>query len=168
MVKRTKLIVVILFIIMLGACILYISSHFVEKIIVNIGPTFQKNIKTAILFSTKPGCSKTDFEYTDEFLDNSEIKDNNIFLVTNFEEYEKTVKKYFQLNFLTTITPEHFLNNNLVFIILNYPDGYTLWNPKIRSNNDNKYIFSVELWEIRRRNRSRCMHDKMYILEIGK
>jgi hypothetical protein len=80
-----------------------------------------------------------------------------------------TIKKYFEMDFFNSLTKDYFLNNNLIIIILNFNDGDVLKNPKIFGNN-NKYFFSVELWDSGKPVlfRAKCIYSKVYILQIEK
>jgi hypothetical protein len=145
-------------------------QHFQETIKFDIDLEFNENNKTSILFETKPGCSKTNFKFTEIFSKEIELERYNCFIASNFIEYENTIKKYFEMDFFNTITQEYFNDNNLVILIFRLNDEDILKNGKFIKNNDNKYIFEIDVWD----NgtpilfRKKCVYDKILILEIGK
>ena len=145
-------------------------QHFQETIKFDIDLEFNENNKTSILFETKPGCSKTNFKFTEYFLKEIKLERYNCFIASNFIEYENTIKKYFEMDFFDTITQEYFNGNNLVILIFTLHDDYILKNSKFINSNDNKYIFEVEIWDNGKPIlfRNKCVYDKILILEIGK
>ena len=164
-IKRMNIFIIIMVIVFLNSC-----KNFIETIKFDIDLEFNENNRTSILFETKSGCSKTNFKFTEYFLKEIKLEKYNCFIASNYIEYENTIKKYFEMDFFDTITREYFSKNNLVILIFTLHDDYILKNSKFINNNDNKYIFEVEIWD----NgtpilfRKKCVYDKILILEIGK
>lgn len=164
-VKRVKFLVFISLIGLLNSC-----QHFIETIKFDLDLEFKENNNSLILFETEPGCLKTNFKFTDEFHKGVELKQYNYFMASNFDEYENTIKKYFEMDFLDTVTQEYFKRNNLIILVLSLNDEDNLKNYKFTKNNDNKYTFEMELWD----NgtpllfRKKCVYFKILVLEIPK
>ena len=141
-----------------------------ETLKINIDLDYNETKSSSILFETKPGCSKTNFKFTEKFHEEIEFEDYNSFILSDFIQYESTIKRYFEMDFFNTITQEYFETKNLVILLLNHlHDGDYLKNDKIKENN-NKYIFEAEVWSntalILFRNK--CLYTKVIILEIEK
>jgi hypothetical protein len=136
----------------------------------DINLEYSKNNKSSILFETKPGCSKTNFKFTDVFFKEVELGIYNIFIASNFNEYENTIKKYFEMDFFDTITHDYFNERNLVILIFTLNDGDILKNSRFIKSDANKYVFEIEVWD----NgtpilfRKKCVYDKILVLEIEK
>jgi hypothetical protein len=98
------------------------------------------NYVTSILFETEPGCTKTNFKFTEDYYKlNTHI--NNCFTVDNFVEYENTIKKYFEIDFFKNITPDYFSKNVLIVVVLSTDDGEYFKNGKFKKTNDNKFTW---------------------------
>jgi hypothetical protein len=83
--------------------------------------------------------------------------------------FEKIIKPYFKVDFVSGITDNYFSNNNLLIIIISFPDGIVLKNEKLVKNKNNIYNFNVEEWYPGKPSwlRTRCLHDRIYIFQIG-
>ena len=165
-IKQIRIVVIIIMAIgLLNSC-----QSFTETIKFDIDLEFNENNGTSVLFETKPGCSKTNFKFTETFLKEIKLERYNCFIASNFVEYENTIKKYFEMDFFDTITREYFNGNNLVILIFRINDGDILKNSKFIKNDDNKYTFEVEIWDDGTPVifSKKCVYDKILILEIGK
>ena len=166
-IKQIRIFVVIIMIIgLLNSC-----QSFTETIKFNIDLEFNDdNNRASILFETKPGCKKTNFKFTEIFFNEIKLEKYNCFIASSFIEYENTIKKYFEMDFLNKITQEYFSENNLVILIFTLHDEDILKNSKFIKNNDNKYIFEIDVWDngTPMLFRKKCVYDKILILEIGK
>jgi hypothetical protein len=159
----------IFFLIFLILILFNSCQHFEETIKFDIDLEFDENKKSSILFETEPGCSKTNFKFKKEYYE-IEHERYDQYIASNFSEYENTIEKYFEMDFLKRMTPEYFDDNNLIVLVLNFDDGDILKNIRFEKSKENSYIFVVELWD----NgtpiflRKKCIYYKVYILQIEK
>jgi hypothetical protein len=129
---------------------------------------FENNI-TTVLFETEPGCSKTNFNFTDDY-HKLNIPINNCFTAYNFDEYENTLKKYFEMEFFEEITEEYFIKNILIVIVLSANDGEYFNNGRFENGGNNKFIYKIELWDNGKPFlfRNKCSYIKVFILNVEK
>jgi hypothetical protein len=131
---------------------------------------YNENNKSSVLFETKSGCSKTNFKFTEVFSKEVKLGIYNCFIASNFDEYENTIKKYFEMDFFDTINREYFNEHDLVILIFTLHDEDILKNSRFIRSDNNKYIFEIEVWD----NgtpilfRKKCVYHKVFIFEIGK
>ena len=163
--KQIGIFAIIMAIGLLNSC-----QSFTETIRFNIDLEFNDHNKTSILFETKPGCSKTNFKFTETFSKTVRLERYNCFIASDFTEYENTIQKYFEMDFLNTLTREYFDKNNLVILIFSLHDENILKNGKFIKSNDDKYVFEIDIWDdgTPLPFRHKCIYYKVLILEIGK
>jgi len=129
---------------------------------------FDNNI-IKLIFETNPGCSKRDFNITEEFQ-----KSNNTmtgaFVAKTYEEYENTIKKYFEMEYLETIVEEYFNEKNLIIILLSAHDSEYYKNGRFEKDENNNFIYMVGLYK--RANPllmfNKCVYSKIFIYEMNK
>jgi hypothetical protein len=147
-----------------------VGCHSFENAIqVEINLEYSENTIPSILFETKPGCSKTNFEFTDIYFQYNTLNDN-CFIASDYNEYENTIKKYFKMDYFKNITPEYFNNNILIIVILSANDGDYYKNGRFERGHNNKYIFKIDLWDNGKPFifRNKCTYFEAYIINIEK
>ena len=162
--KRKNIYILIFVCFWINSC-----KHFQEILIFEINLEFEKNNKTSILFETKPGCSKTNFTFTDDY---HALTTNwyDCFVASNINEYNYTIKKYFNMDFFNTIKSDYFNKNNLVVLVFSLNDEDYVKNGNFVKGDYNKYNFEIEVWD----NgtpiifRNKCSYFKVLVLEIEK
>jgi hypothetical protein len=127
------------------------------------------NSVTSILFETEPGCKKTDFKFTDEYYKiNTQL--NNCFIASDFNEFENTINKYFEMDYFKTINQEYFDKNIMIIIVLSADDGEYFKNGIFLKGNDNKFVYYINLWNSGKPIllRNKCSYIKVYIINMEK
>jgi hypothetical protein len=129
---------------------------------------FENNV-TSVLFETKPGCSKTNFKFTEKYK-KLNVKTNNCFIASNFNEFESTIKEYFEMDYFDKITPEYFDKNILAVVILSANDDQYYKNGKFEKGDNNKFVYNVELWDNGKpiSLRNKCSYIKVFIINMKK
>ncbi|MDR0472852.1 MAG: hypothetical protein LBH43_04180 [Treponema sp.] len=129
---------------------------------------FDNNV-VKILFDTKPGCSKTNFKFTEEYkkIDTSW---NDCYAASSFEEYENTIKKYFEMDLFETIVQEYFNENILIVVILSAHDSKYYKNGKFEKGENNNFIYKVGLYNSANvfKYSNKCIYTKVFIYEMNK
>jgi hypothetical protein len=130
---------------------------------------FYDNNVITLLFETKPGCSETNFRFTEEY---SKLKKhgNACFTANSFEEYENLIKKYFEMDFFETITPEYFNENILSVIILLAHDSEYFKNGKFAKGENNNFIYKIGLYQSVNIFSffNKCIYTKIFIYKMEK
>jgi hypothetical protein len=145
-------------------------QHFQETLKFDIDIEFNEKIKSSVLFETKQGCSKTNFNFTDMFWKEIKLDRYNCFIASDFIEYENTIKKYFEMDFFETITQEYFSENNLIVLLFSLNEEDIIKNNKFTKNDNNRFVFEIDVFD----NgtpiifRKKCVYFKVIILEIEK
>jgi len=144
-------------------------KSFEQTIRLNTNLDYFENNIASVLFETKPGCSKTNFKFTEKY-NKLNTKINNCFIASDFNEFENTIKEYFEMDYFKTITPEYFNKNILVVVILSANDGQYYKNGKFEKGNDNKFIYNIELWGNGKPTlfKNKCSYIKAFIISIEK
>jgi hypothetical protein len=130
---------------------------------------YSENTVTSILFETKPGCSKTNFKFTDNYHKlNTQI--NNCFIASDFNEYENTIKKYFEMDYFKNITQEYFYDKYLIIVVLSANDGDYYKNGKFEKGSNNYFIYKIKLMDGWKPFllRNKCTYTKITILNMNK
>jgi hypothetical protein len=127
-----------------------------------------ENSVSSVLFQTKPGCSKTNFEFTEDYYKLTKRQD--CFIASDFNEYENTIKTYFEMDFFNTITPEYFDENILFVIVLSANDGGYYKNGRFQKGDNNNFIYNIELWDNGKPVlfRSKCVYSVILIINMKK
>jgi len=148
--------------------VLFIGCQSMEQIVqLDTNLDYFENNVSSVLFETKPGCSKTNFQFTDDY-NKLNTKRMDCFFASDFNEYENTIMKYFEMDYFKTITPEYFKNNILFVIVLSASDGHYYKNGKFEKGNNNKFIYNIELWDNGKpiSFRSKCIYFKIFIINM--
>jgi len=144
----------------------------------NLDIQISENNEISLIFNIHSECSRREYILNDGFFDHEMVINNEkdhpshsvyfytYFLISDYYDFEDVIEPYFQAEFVSTITENYFLNNDLLIIIVNYPDGSRYKNERIIRNDSNQYSFIVEDWYPSKLHRSRCLNYDIYIFQI--
>ena len=160
----------IIFVIILFTLIGYVEANGnVEYNNIELNTTleyFENNV-TSILFKTKPGCTLTGFKFTDDYYKSIE-QVNNIFVASNFEEYENIIKKYFEMDYFEVITQEFFIENILIVCVFHTRYKEDFVNSKFEKGDDNKFVYKIKTLKRLTLTERKCLDTNVHVLNMKK
>jgi hypothetical protein len=160
-----------IFFIFVPLFVFLVSCHSFQEIVeLNTNLDFFENNASSVLFETKPGCSKTNFKIKDAYYELDINRYKNCIIASDFNEFENTLKTYFEMDYFKTITLEYFEKNFLVVVILSAHDDQYYKNGKFENGNDNKFVYKIELWDNGKPIllRSKCSYIKVFVINMKK
>ena len=159
----------IIFVLLSILNILLLFSCKSQNIQINTTLEYFDNNVTILLYETKPGCSKTNFNFTEEYSRLNKTM-NNCFIASSFKEYENTIKKYFEMDYFKTITQEYFYENKLIIIVLTAHDSEYYKNGKFEKGSDNNFVYNIGLYNSINIFKifNKCVYTKIYVYKMEK